>query len=290
MSRKKEIVIVLLILTSVSLILGCTGIGQIGNTSPQKEVSANGKELYDHITIENYYQNWSYWPGKGEFEPAREPHGDFSTTYVSNSSLSSIENKEGNMSAGSIIVKNNYDDNKELVAITAMYKADGFDPEHNDWFWVKYSPDGTIESEGMIAECNECHGMKRSNDYIFTGKLTEGITEPVIAIPNATQTPVATPTPEPTPRPEPTNVSIWIKGFGFTPHKNMVINMGDTVVWWNRETFKNPRDIISEEGLWDEPVHLNFMKKFYYTFNETGTYNFSLKYNEVGSRQKITVI
>ncbi|MCG7847807.1 MAG: cytochrome P460 family protein [ANME-2 cluster archaeon] len=290
MLRIKEIVIVLLILISASILMGCTDIGTIDKLEAQKEVGADGKELYDHITIDNDYQNWSYWPGKGEFEPAREPHGEFVTTYVSNTSISSIENKDGNMSAGSIIVKNNYDDNKELVAITAMYKVDGYDPEHNDWFWVKYLPDGTIEAEGKIEDCNGCHGMKKSNDYIFTGILTQGIPEPVTGTPNATQTPTSTPTPEPTPRPEPTNISIWIENNGFKPYGNVEINMGDTVVWWNREKFKNPRDIISEDGLWDEPVHLNFMRTFNYTFNETGTYYFSLMYNEVGSRQEITVI
>ncbi|MCL7412336.1 MAG: cytochrome P460 family protein [ANME-2 cluster archaeon] len=287
MSRKKEIVIVLLILTSVSMIPGCTGIDPIENTNDQKRVEANGKELYDHITIGNNYQNWSYWPGKGEFEPARDPNGDLATTYVSNTSLSSLENKEGNMSAGSIIVKENFEPDKDLVAITAMYKVDGYDPEHNDWFWVKYSPDGTIEAEGMIEECNECHGMKKSNDYIFTAKLTEGIPA---ATPNTSRTPNATPTPEPTPRPDIKTMDIWIEGHVFKPYGNVEINMGDTIEWMNHEKYKNPRDLISEDGLWDEPVHLNYMKKFNYTFNETGTYYVSLRLNEVGSRQKITVI
>jgi plastocyanin len=284
MSRIKEIVIILLILISASILLGCTDIGPIDKLVAPKEVGADGKELYDHITIGNDYQNWSYWPGKGEFEPAREPHGDFVTTYVSNTSISSIENKDGNMSAGSIIVKNNYDDNKELIAITAMYKVDGYDPEHNDWFWVEYSPDGTIMAEGKIEECNSCHGMKKSNDYIFTGILTQGVPEHVTATPNAT------PTPEPTPRPDLITFNIWIEGHGFKPGGDIKINMGDTVEWMNHEKFKNPRDIISEDGLWNETVHLNFMRKFNYTFNDTGTYYFSLMYNEVGSRQKITVI
>lgn len=289
MSKKKEVIIVLLILTSASIIPGCTGIGPVDTSNAPKEVGANGMELYNYITTENNYQNWSYWPGKSEFGPARQPHGDFITTYVSNTSLSSIENKEGNMSAGSIIVNNNYDDNKELVAITAMYKVDGYDPEHNDWFWVRYSPDGTIEAEGMIEECNTCHGMKKSNDYIFASKLTAGIVEPT-AIRNDTQSPNATPTPEPTPRPDPITKEIRIENHAFKPYGNIEIHMGDTIVWYNNEKYKNPRDLINEDGLWDEPVHLNFRRPFNYTFNETGTYYFSLRYNEVGSRQKITVI
>ncbi|MBE0524526.1 MAG: hypothetical protein IBX40_09385 [Methanosarcinales archaeon] len=68
------------------------------------------------------------------------------------------------------------------------------------------------------------------------------------------------------------------------------ILVGDTVEWRNLENAKNPRYLISEDGLWDEPVRINFAKTHTYTFNETGTYTFSLMYNEFDSRQKIIVI
>jgi plastocyanin len=68
------------------------------------------------------------------------------------------------------------------------------------------------------------------------------------------------------------------------------ILVGDTVEWRNMETAKNPRYLISEDGLWSEPIRINYAKTHEYTFNETGTYTFSLMYNEFNSRQKIVVI
>ncbi|TFH46079.1 MAG: hypothetical protein E4G94_03235 [ANME-2 cluster archaeon] len=67
------------------------------------------------------------------------------------------------------------------------------------------------------------------------------------------------------------------------------ILVGDTVEWRNMET-ANTRYLISEDGLWSEPIRLTNAKTHEYTFNETGTYTFSLMYNELNSRQKIVVI
>ncbi len=52
-----------------------------------------------------------------------------------------------------------------------MYKVSGYNPAANDWFWAKYTPDGKIEAEGKIEGCINCHGKKRTNDFIFTGPL-----------------------------------------------------------------------------------------------------------------------
>ena len=108
--------------------------------------------------------------------------------------------------------------------------------------------------------------------------------------PTATPTPTPTPTPEPTPRRDPITNYIKVEAHRFTPLGDVEIVMGDTVQWRNFEDKKNPRELISEDGLWDVPIHLNYMKYHEYTFNETGTFTFSLMYNEVRSRQEISVI
>ena len=41
------------------------------------------------------------------------------------------------MPDGAIIVKENYTAKGELQANTVMYKKSGYNPEHNDWFWLK---------------------------------------------------------------------------------------------------------------------------------------------------------
>ena len=56
----------------------------------------------------------------------------------------------------------------------------GYDRDNNDWFWVKYSPGGTIDQNpagmalaGRVAKgtntgCIACHASAKDNDYLFT--------------------------------------------------------------------------------------------------------------------------
>ena len=89
---------------------------------------------------------------------------------------------------------------------------------------------------------------------------------------------------------EPTEYTIEISGNRFSPPMDLKIPAGKTIKWQNRELKRNHRFLISEDGLWDETIQISYMKYHEYIFNETGTFNFSLKYNEIASRQKITVI
>ncbi|MEE8353009.1 MAG: cytochrome P460 family protein [Dehalococcoidales bacterium] len=134
--------------------------------------AAAGVDLYAHITDEDDYRQWRLWPDKGELYPAQEPHGAFLTTYVNDRAHSAIAGKKGAIPARSIIVKENYDADKNLVALTVMYKVSGYNPDEGDWFWAKYRPDGTIDAEGKVPGCIECHGLVRDNDFIYTSDLT----------------------------------------------------------------------------------------------------------------------
>ncbi|NIM14569.1 MAG: hypothetical protein GTO45_21320, partial [Candidatus Aminicenantes bacterium] len=100
-----------------------------------------------------------------------EPHGSLLTTYVNERALKSIKDKSG-MANNSIIVKENYAPNKDLIAVTVMYKVKGYNPEGGDWFWVKYDAKFKTLAEGKVEGCLACHGTVKGNDYIFTGKVT----------------------------------------------------------------------------------------------------------------------
>lgn len=89
---------------------------------------------------------------------------------------------------------------------------------------------------------------------------------------------------------EPVEYTIEISVYHFNPPMDMKIPAGLIIKWDNNEVKRNPRSLISEDGLWEEPVLISFMGYHEYTFNETGTFNFSLVGNEIDSRQKITVI
>ena len=64
------------------------------------------------------------------------------------------------------------------------------------------------------------------------------------------------------------------------------INQYDTVVWRNLEKPKRTVTLVSGNGLWED-FNLGYGKSFKYTFNETGTYGFSI---EVESDLKGTVV
>ena len=91
-------------------------------------------------------------------------------------------------------------------------------------------------------------------------------------------------------RSEPNEFNIKIAGHVFLPPIDLKIPMGKIVRWRNLEANKNPRYLISEDGLWEEPIQLNYNNYHEFIFNETGTFYFSLEYNEIASRQKITII
>jgi hypothetical protein len=93
---------------------------------------------------------------------------------------------------GDLVVKRNYgpegvavpevqaNRGEHLAAVTVMFRrAEGYDRETNDWFWVKYLPDGSLDQNpdgvplaGMIgkgadAGCIACHSGA-GEDFLFT--------------------------------------------------------------------------------------------------------------------------
>ena len=113
------------------------------------------------------YQNnddWSLFPGSTEMYAGTDPHGMLLTTYVNSAAFNAIEAGETTPS-GSILVKENYSPEGNLGAITVMYKVSGYNPDHDDWYWLKELADGTVEKEGMVMGCQECH--QDVSDYIF---------------------------------------------------------------------------------------------------------------------------
>jgi hypothetical protein len=67
---------------------------------------------------------------------------------------------------------------KYLGAITVMFQREsGYDEENQNWFWVKYHPDGSLFDKeiggqnralaGKIAGCIYCHSAAGGGEYIF---------------------------------------------------------------------------------------------------------------------------
>ena len=93
---------------------------------------------------------------------------------------------------GPLVVKKNYggdgltvndvigDPNKYLKAVTIQFKREaGYDKENKNWFYGKYSPDGSLQANpkgmklaGRVAKgaptgCIACHKAAPGGDYIF---------------------------------------------------------------------------------------------------------------------------
>lgn len=92
---------------------------------------------------------------------------------------------------GPVIVKHNYggegasinsvadNPNEYLGAITVMYQREGYDSDNNDWFWAKYLPDGSFDTNakdmplvGRVAKgadqgCIACHTGAQGGDMVF---------------------------------------------------------------------------------------------------------------------------
>lgn len=142
--------------------------GLVQAMSHGKDLPAtDGKALYQYITQTNPYEQWALWPGKDKFYKGTQPHGALLTTYVNKPALQALE-KGKELPEGSIIVKENYTQDKELAAVTVMYKNTGYNPSAGDYFWLKYAPGGEIQAEGKVDGCINCHRAAQGNDWLFT--------------------------------------------------------------------------------------------------------------------------
>lgn len=111
------------------------------------------------------------------------PHGVMLETFYTKATI------DGH--TGDLIVKRNYgpegvssdevlaDPAGHLGAVTVMFRREeGYDADNQDWFWVKYLPDGTLDKTpngmgmaGRVAKggdtgCIACHSGQE--DYVFT--------------------------------------------------------------------------------------------------------------------------
>lgn len=113
--------------------------------------------VWAYLREATYPDSWRLWPGKGRLYEGTEPHGMLLTTYLNDRAYDALTGDTGPLPVGSIIVKENYTPDSTLAAVTVMYAADGYDPDHNDYFWAKYTPDGGVDAAGRVESCQSCH-------------------------------------------------------------------------------------------------------------------------------------
>lgn len=140
---------------------------QEGSMTKRAMPAADGESFWKYITETNPYTQWPKWPGYEEMFPGKSPHGKYLVLYVNEIALKAIEEKS-DMPDGAMVIKENYGEDKTLMALTPMYKVKGYNPEGGDWFWAKYGTDGTIMKEGKVTGCINCHKAMEDKNWLFT--------------------------------------------------------------------------------------------------------------------------
>jgi hypothetical protein len=125
---------------------------------------ADPKELWEHITKTSPYPQWKFWDDHKGMLEGNEPHGSLHKVYVNDKAYASHSTP---IEYGAIVVKENYNKKKKLMAITVMYKVNGYNPEVGDWFWARYTPKGKAKPYGKPKGCVGCHSANADNDFIF---------------------------------------------------------------------------------------------------------------------------
>ncbi|MCF6303959.1 MAG: cytochrome P460 family protein [Rhodobacteraceae bacterium] len=123
-----------------------------------------------------------------------DPHGMMLETFYTTATIGG--------QTGDLIVKRNYGPEgisidqvlsnpaDHLGAFTVMFRREaGYDADNQDWFWVKYLPDGTLDKNpmgmqlaGRVAKganvgCIACHAAAPGDDYIFTSDAISAMME-----------------------------------------------------------------------------------------------------------------
>ena len=117
-------------------------------------------------------KGYDKWLIKSEMLPGQSPHGKFLKLYYN---VINVDEKPYH-----VIIKDNFMPDKKLAAITVMIQREaGYDKDNNDWFWVKYNLDGSIDksdqgmamagrvAKGMNMGCIACHKGAEGKDYLF---------------------------------------------------------------------------------------------------------------------------
>ena len=69
---------------------------------------------------------------------------------------------------GALLVKENLDADGNPDGFFAMYKAaEGYDPEGNDWYWLRVDVAGNVGDSGKVGFCKDCHSGTSETDFVF---------------------------------------------------------------------------------------------------------------------------
>ena len=138
----------------LGMIAAVLALAACGGSSEPELPDTTAASVRAYLDEVDYQANWALWPNSSEKYPGEDPHGALLTIRMNESAFDAVG---GAMPNGAIIVKENYTPAGELAATTVMFKSTGYNPDHSDWYWLKELADGTVEKEGQVMGCQDCH-------------------------------------------------------------------------------------------------------------------------------------
>ncbi|MCJ7579360.1 MAG: cytochrome P460 family protein [Candidatus Aminicenantes bacterium] len=153
-----------LMTTLVIVALAFLTVHAFENQMPGPDAAA----FWTYITKTSPYTEWKSWDDFSGMQPSNSPHGAFVKVYV-NDILFNADTTP--VPYGSIQVKEGYNADKKLTALTVMYKVKDYNAAAGDWYWARFSTEGKGGPEGKVDMCIGCHKPKADNDYIFVHKI-----------------------------------------------------------------------------------------------------------------------
>lgn len=134
------------------------------------------------VRPETPYTKWATVPAsKVDHTPEiGKAHGGNAKIYANSTAMQNPSSPP----QGSIFVIDDYaEDGKTRNNVSIMYRAKGTDPDHNDWYWLRYLPNGSIARTddtpgakpiaGKVKSCIECHEKAGGKDWVFSNDQSE---------------------------------------------------------------------------------------------------------------------
>jgi hypothetical protein len=163
-----------MIVAAVFLFCGVQLVHAIGRKAltPSQSPEAWALGLVEEITVANPYKEWKTLPGLSRFVTGSRPHGPLVAVFLNDKAFGSLEAGKP-FGEGAILVVESYDNDKKHTAFDVMYKAQGYNPQGGDWYWLSCGPDGRVKTAGTIASCIGCHRAASDSEYILRPAHTE---------------------------------------------------------------------------------------------------------------------
>lgn len=147
-------------------------IAQTSDTNQATENSVTAEMIWTRLSSSDYRKNWKYFPGKPLYFMGSQ-HGRYLITYLNTKAYNAVNKGSAVLPYDSVLVTESYTPDNELEDIYVMQRVRGFNPEGGDWYWVKYSPDGTAQTRGTgpagkVGSCINCHNQSTAgSEYIM---------------------------------------------------------------------------------------------------------------------------